>query len=66
MACYHPIDCWKVPDSGTKTGFRLFFGSPSFAPVSGAIPVSIPCGKCIGCRLARSRQWAKIQDYKSK
>lgn len=58
MACYHPIDCWKVPDSGTKTGYRLFFGSPSFAPVSGAIPVSIPCGKCIGCRLARSRQWA--------
>ena len=58
MACYHPIDCWKIPSGESKTGYRLFFGSPSCAPCFGAIPCRIPCGKCIGCRLARSRQWA--------
>ncbi len=25
---------------------------------SGAVPVKIPCGKCIGCRLDKSKDWA--------
>lgn len=31
-----------------------------FSPDKGFIdmPVSVPCGQCIGCRLERSRQWA--------
>lgn len=58
MACYHPIDCWRVPDSNTKSGYRIVFGSPSCPPARGAEPCTIPCGKCIGCRLAHSRQWA--------
>lgn len=58
MACYHPIDCWRVPDANTKSGFRIVFGSPNVPPERGAEPCTIPCGKCIGCRLAHSRQWA--------
>lgn len=58
MACYHPIDCWRVPDSSTKSGYRIVFGSPASPPERGAEPCTIPCGKCIGCRLAHSRQWA--------
>ncbi len=58
MACYHPIDCWRVPDASSKSGFRIVFGSPASPPERGAEPCTIPCGKCIGCRLAHSRQWA--------
>ena len=58
MACYHPIDCWRVPDASSKSGYRIVFGSPASPPARGAEPCTIPCGKCIGCRLAHSRQWA--------
>jgi len=57
MPCYHPIK-----------GYRSRTGRD---PVTGKWPVvfdfkngyldkqvTIPCGKCIGCRLDRSRQWA--------
>ena len=56
MACYHPIDCWRVVDPTAKSGHRIVFGHPE--GLRGAEPISIPCGKCIGCRLAKSRQWA--------
>ena len=58
MACYHPIDCWRVPDASSQSGYRIVFGSPSCPPARGAEPCTIPCGRCIGCRLAHSRQWA--------
>lgn len=58
MACYHPIDCWRVPDASSKSGYRIVFGSSGLPPERGAEPCTIPCGKCIGCRLAYSRQWA--------
>lgn len=48
MPCYHPLQGWqKAP------------GAPlSFKPVRGARELKVPCGRCIGCRLERSRQWA--------
>ncbi|QAU04092.1 MAG: VP4 [Gokushovirus NL-1994] len=58
MSCYHPIDCWRVPDSSAPSGHRIVFGSPGAPPERGAEPTTIPCGKCIGCRLAHSRAWA--------
>ena len=58
MSCYHPIDCWRVPDSSAPSGHRIVFGSPGAPPERGAEPITIPCGKCIGCRLAHSRSWA--------
>lgn len=50
MACFHPIECWKI--EGQK--------KPSFNPVHRHIghPMQVPCGQCIGCRLDRSRSWA--------
>lgn len=57
MACYHPIKAWR-----SRAGRN---------PATGAWPIvfdrkegyhdmeiTIPCGRCIGCRLERSRQWA--------
>lgn len=51
MPCYHPIDAWKPADGG-----RLVFSE--IAERGNARPLQIPCGRCVGCRLERSRQWA--------
>lgn len=55
MPCYHPI-----------TGYRSRFVNPSgkrsivFNTQDGFsdLTVQVPCGKCTGCRLEYSRQWA--------
>lgn len=55
MACYRPL-----------TGYRARYTTPSgrrpvvFSVVDGYrdLPVQLPCGQCIGCRLERARQWA--------
>lgn len=55
MACYHPLTGWKaitVNPSGKR--------SIVFNPAHGFhdMPVVVPCGQCVGCRLEYSRQWA--------
>lgn len=47
MPCYHP---W--------TAYRLQDGGLSFRNDGRGDPITLPCGRCIGCRLERSRQWA--------
>ena len=56
MTCYHPIQGYKSRTVSPKTGKR----SVVFNPRDGFIdmPVLVPCGQCIGCRLEKSRQWA--------
>lgn len=56
MACYHPISAWRSKDGKNANGswplvFKKDEGNPLF-------PVVIPCGRCIGCRLKRSSEWA--------
>lgn len=50
MPCYHPIRAYQ------GTGGAVFFyervGNESLRTLD------LPCGRCIGCRLERSRQWA--------
>lgn len=47
MPCYEPITAWRCPRNGV-----LFRPTPS-------VPnIQLPCGRCMGCRLERSRQWA--------
>jgi len=55
MACYHPIPGWyskAVNESGKRS--IVFKLSDGFKDK----PVQLPCGKCIGCKLERARQWA--------
>jgi len=55
MACYHPIKGWRsrtVNPSGKRS---LVF---NVKQAYNDMPVDVPCGQCIGCRLERSRQWA--------
>jgi len=47
MPCYRPIQAWHGP-GGITFKRRLSFGTP----------VELPCGRCVGCRLDKSRDWA--------
>jgi len=49
LTCYHPLRAFK-----TVSGTIVFNGNkPNIKEA-----LNLPCGKCIGCRLDRSRQWA--------
>lgn len=53
MACYHPLDAWRHR-SESKIVFSY---NPKYC--EGPTPdLKLPCGRCVGCRLDRSRQWA--------
>lgn len=59
MPCYHPM-------FGIRTGEKTVNGKDAIKIIGAVKPqgyppwmiVQIPCGKCIGCRLEYSRQWA--------
>lgn len=54
MTCYHPIQAFVNginEDTGKK---RIVFEPKTIRDV----PLALPCGKCIGCRLEKTRQWA--------
>jgi len=55
MSCYRPIPAWRGPvnDSGKRS--LVFDSTKNQVPGS---EILLPCGKCVGCRLERSRQWA--------
>lgn len=55
MPCYSPIKAYKAKTTEESGKRRLVFN-----PNAGYrdLPVEIPCGQCIGCRLEKSRQWA--------
>ncbi len=57
MACFHPLECWLVgfPDDRGKRA--ISFKEP-FRTNNPVKKITVPCGRCIGCRLERSRQWA--------
>lgn len=56
MPCYHPLKGYYGRKVNPETGKRsvVFNQKDGFHDYK----VSLPCGRCIGCRLERSRQWA--------
>lgn len=48
MPCFHPLNAWY-----TKTG-KISFSSDT----RDGSPITLPCGRCHGCRLEKSRTWA--------
>lgn len=63
MGCYHPLVGWysKKRSENGKRGvvFNLADGCKD-------LPISVPCGKCIGCRQTRERAWAVRCLHESK
>lgn len=56
MPCYHPLEAWQAKHTNSS-GKRSMVFSPSDA-LDPDNPIDLPCGRCIGCRLEYSRQWA--------
>lgn len=56
MPCYHPITAYRSKQGRNSNGAwpLVFNAKDGYIDMS----VQIPCGRCIGCRLERSRQWA--------
>lgn len=55
MACYKPLNAWLYYSSETKSR-QVSFGKRENWDTSKAL--TLPCGRCIGCRLDRSAEWA--------
>jgi len=54
MACYYPMKMYRSPSGPNPNGKW-----PLVSTIKGdGAAITIPCGRCIGCRLERSRQWA--------
>lgn len=62
MACYHPIEAWNItPRQGDLfQPVVLSFHSPFDREdmIRQGRRLLLPCRKCIGCRLDKSREWA--------
>lgn len=55
MPCYFPNRAyWSVDDNEHGNRYITFKHREGFVD----LPVMLPCGKCIGCRLEHARQWA--------
>lgn len=55
MPCYHPITAWRSKRLNENGKRPLVFNRKNgFEDMQ----LDIPCGRCIGCKLERSRQWA--------
>lgn len=61
MSCYHPLTAYRAPPGtqfSTPKGLSSITFNRSSLSMEGVTEISLPCGKCIGCRLDYSRQWA--------
>ncbi|WP_209439235.1 rolling circle replication-associated protein [Intestinirhabdus alba] len=47
MACTRPLNAYQTAS-----------GKVFFTPSRDSVFIQLPCGQCVGCRLARSREWA--------
>lgn len=55
MPCYNPINGFRSRTTNLSGKRNIVFTqTQGFKDM----PVTVPCGQCIGCRLERSRQWA--------
>lgn len=55
MPCYHPLVGWYAQER-TKNGKRPV--TFRFNEAYKDRPLPVPCGKCVGCKLEKARQWA--------
>lgn len=57
MACYRPVAAWRHQFRLTETGkaFIVFKAPLVGEPYE---EILLPCGKCVGCRVNKAREWA--------
>lgn len=54
MPCFHPLTAWRGYDQATGKNCITFKIQNAYDKQ----PITLPCGRCVGCRLERSRAWA--------
>lgn len=57
MPCYFPLQGWRSKAGRNKVSGRwpiVFDKSQGYVD----LPVEVPCGKCVGCKIEKIRQWA--------
>lgn len=62
MTCYYPLKGYRAKEPGPNGKRKIVF---NFADGYVDLPIKVPCGQCIGCRLERSRQWALRCKYEA-
>lgn len=55
MPCYSPITYYKIYKSNSE---HEYTHNSIYGKSKGGHQLEHPCGQCIGCRLAKSREWA--------
>lgn len=58
MPCYYPIPAWETLEGEIHFHPRGTSGKKAAKAPNYRREITIPCGRCIGCRLESSRQWA--------
>lgn len=66
MPCFHPLAAFRSKEINPKTGKNFVFIGSGDKPHPGKEYFNVPCGKCVGCRLERGRQWAMRCYHESK
>jgi len=56
MPCFHPLEGFYSHDLNPSGKRSIVFDRTR--AIIAATPIAIPCGRCIGCKLEYSRQWA--------
>lgn len=59
MPCFHPLKGYRSRSPNASGRHSLVF-NPKFGYIDQ--PVEVACGRCIGCRLERARQWGVRLD----
>lgn len=57
MPCFHPLKAYRSREKNPETGRYLVTFNPLKSLVEGS-SFSVPCGRCIGCRIDHSLDWA--------
>lgn len=58
MPCYHTIKAYILRKTKTENGKSKVVFRKSEVGTEDYRKIELPCGKCIGCRLDKSREWA--------
>lgn len=53
MPCFHPIEAWRGDKNPSGKRKLIFSASRGIG-----LPIQVPCGQCVGCRLMRAQDWS--------
>lgn len=58
MTCYHPLKAYKTINNCSDTGKSIIAFKIQDVKNKAYEEIVLPCGRCTGCRIDRSKQWA--------